>query len=688
MTGRFTRRQVIGAGLAGGAALALGACTGSSAGRPNSTGSASAAPGELPPIEGPTIITDRSRFPTSFNESPEFAQLVQAGQLPPVAERIGEDPIVVEPLHEIGTYGGVIRRGFSGQVDWQNANRFCAGPDSFTFWDYKWENVIPNIAREFELSDDNRVLTLQLRKGMKWSDGTPFTADDIIFWREDINLYPGLATGSAYLQVGTQQTEVRKLDDFTVEFVSAEPHPLLPQAMAGWTDLAGLAQNGRFGGGGFAPLHYIQQFHPKYTSEAAANQLAQEAGFDGWSTYIIDRLSWHLNADLPMLSPWVVSRPINNPPWEFTANPYSIWVDVEGNQLPYIGEISMTPAEETEVLNLRAAAGEYDFQARHLSIASMPVLLRNQEKSDYTLHQTPGTSVDLGFRLNLAYDIDPHIGDLLRTTDFRRALSLGIERDQINEAMLLGTGVPTATRPPDDSPYYPGDEWATKWATFDPEQANTMLDDIGLTERDSEGYRVRTDGQGRIRLHTTADNNFVDFVEVAQMVKRNWEEIGIFLEIEQIGGTLLVERVLSNETMFYVSGVGTDDPFLRVGGFLPTETDTHEGAIGIPYAKWFKSSGAEGVEPPESVSQLKEAVDLYNQGRQAPDDERAEIGKELYRMHIDQVWTIALVGFAVGNYGMYLASNKLGNIPARTVSNLHTKSPSNALPMTFYYNEE
>ncbi|HEV2783083.1 MAG TPA: ABC transporter substrate-binding protein [Actinophytocola sp.] len=687
-TGGYSRRGFLrDVVLVSGGALVLGACTSTPVAQTGaSAGRGGRAMAGLPDVQGAELIIDPARFPKTFREAPELAKLVADGKLPPVAERVGAEPLVLKPVEGVGRYGGQIRRGFVGQGDWQNAVRFCSGPDSLLYWDYKFENVVPNIARAFELSDNDTVLTLHLRKGMRWSDGHPFTADDIVFWREDVSLTAELGSGSSSMRIGGEQIRVEKVDDLTVRFVSKVPNPLLPERLAGWTDVAGMVATGHLGGGGFMPKHYLSQFHPKYSSVDAANKLAAEAGFKGWAAFFRNQASWHRNPNLPTVTPWVLTRPISNPPWEFGPNPYSIWVDNEGNQLPYIGKITMGNIENTEVLGLRAAAGEYDMQDRHLGVTNLPVLLENEKRSGYTIHRAPFTELDCGIRVNLAYEEDKELGELIRTVEFRRALSMGIDRGQVNEAFFLGTCTPSATMAAEGSIYDPGPEWRTKWATHDPAQANSLLDGIGLTAKDSAGYRLRKDGNGRIRLDYQAFPGFADFIGIGEMIKRQWQAIGIDLNVQAAESNLLIQRATANQLMLSGQQVGTDDPFLKADTFLPTITNNYPGMIGIPYAQWFASGGKQGKEPPESMKLLKDAMALYEKGLSEPDDaERVRIGKELYKMHADQVWSIGIVGFGLALNGVYLTNNNLRNVPARVVNSLHMKSMNNTYPMTFFY---
>ena len=205
-------------------------------------------------LEGPEVVTDAAKQPKTFNEAPQLAALVKAGKLPPVAERIGQDPLVIKPLHEIGKYGGTWRGGFTGPADFWNGYRCCSGPDHLLFWDYTGDKVTPNIAKGYEMQDGGRTLVLHLRRGMKWSDGKPFTADDFVFWFEDIYRNKDLVpTPSAAMAINGKQGEVQKVDTYTVRFKFPEPYYLLPDVLAGSTHLGGHAQQGMYGmmGGDF-----------------------------------------------------------------------------------------------------------------------------------------------------------------------------------------------------------------------------------------------------------------------------------------------------------------------------------------------------------------------------------------------------------------------------------------------------
>ena len=684
---RVTRRQLLVYGGAAAGLAVLAACTaGPSEPGTNTNGSQGEVTDPfhvdgLPDLESAELVTDASQYPTAFKERPEFAAMVQAGKLPPVAERIGEDPLVMRPLDTIGTYGGTIRRAYTGVSDYKNASFFNSGPDTLFQWDRTRRHLTPWVAKSYELSDDGRELIVHLRRGMRWSDGQPFTADDILFWRDDVTLNPDVPGLGGSLDPSGKLVKVTKVDDYAVSYVSQKPYPLLPQLMATTSDLGGPAWIGEILDGGYMPKHYFTQFHPDYVGEAEANRLAKDAGYTNWISYMQYLNQWGLNQDLPTVSPWVTDRPLNDPPHTFGPNPYSVWVDTDGNQLPYIGDIHFELVQQQDVIILKATEGEFDFQDIWLNASSLPVLIKNQERSNYTIHRMPGEYMDHTLRINLAFDKDPVIGELIRTTDFRRALSLGIERDQINEAFFLGTSTSSATLPTSYNQFFPGDEWRTKWATHDPAQANRMLDALGLTDKDDKGYRLRPDGNGKLTVvHDVAGPPNPG---IAEMIKQQWAEIGVE---SLIGVNTSPTAGLDNEFQFMSIGGGTDDPFLAPGAFLPVVNNFYAATIGIPYSLWFTSGGKKGRRPPASLEHLEEAVELYYEGLRTTDDERRiEIGKQLFRLHVDNVWTIGTVGFGIGFYGMYLANNDLKNVPGRVLSTNHQFTPENTFPMTFYY---
>ena len=636
-------------------------------------------------LEGPTVITDAAQFPRQFSEAPQLAELVKAGKLPPVAERLGQDPLVIKPVHEIGKYGGTWRRGFTGPADFWNGLHSVSGPDHILFWDYTGYKVGPNIARGWELSDGGRTTTLLLRRGMKWSDGHPFTADDFIFWYEDIYKNKELvATPTIFLSINGKPGEVEKVDTYTVRFKFPEPYPIFPEMLAGATPIGGgHSLRGREGMGGYAPAHYLKQFHPKYTSPEDLDKKLKEAKFDKWWQLFLHKNSWHLNPELPVVTPWKTVTPANTPVWTLERNPYSIWVDTAGNQLPYIDRAVFTLAESEEVLNLRAIAGEYDNQLFHLSILKVPVFLENEKRGGYKVSLHPGDyGGDLIIKFNMTYNKDTEIAKWFHNRDFRRALAIAINREQINEIFWLGTSAPRSVVPADSNPYFPGPEYRTMWATYDPKQANAMLDAIGLEKKDAEGYRLRSDGKGRLRLAmTVAGAAHAPFEQFVEPVKQHWKDVGIWLDIEVVERSLATTRGAANETQLSAwNNDGTEHPWTFPFHLVWLSISTL--APGGPeYARWFHSGGKEGKEP---TGRIREMMDLWVKGMGVSDEERLQIGKQLWKIAAEDVYIIGIVGPGAAS-GVRAAKINMGNLPARMYISPDGKAESISRPVTYFY---
>ena len=637
-------------------------------------------------LEGPRVITDREQFPERFQEAPALADLVQQGKLPPVAERIGSDPLVIEPVREIGKYGGIWRRGFSGPADFWNGYR-CCGHDKILFWDYTGNVIVPNVAKGWEISEGGRVITIHLRRGMKWSDGHPFTADDFMFWYEDIYQNEELVpTKAPILSIDDQPGKMEKVDDSTIRFVFAEPYYVFLDMLAGVTVLGGHSFGGRNLVGGFAPKHYLQQFHPRYVGQEAVDRLVEAAGYDNWASFMRYVNDWSLNPDLPTVTAWQTTSPINTPTWVLERNPYFYMVDTAGNQLPYIDKVVLTLAENLEVLNLRAIAGEYDFQARHIDISKLPVFLDNQGRGDYTVSLDPADiGCDACLFVNQTYDADPEIAIWLQNRDFRIALSHGIDREQLNEAFWLGIGTPGSQVLAESSPYNPGPEYRSMHSTYDPQRANEMLDALGLTRRDNQGYRLRTDGEGRLRLEmTTVGGHFLQFTQIAEMIAEHWGKIGIQAVVNEVERSLAITRVGANELQIHLwQNDGTEHFFASPWHIFPLSQSGLGGPnIGPLWGQWLRTNGAQGREP---TAPMKKLMALWQQGFGVPEAERIEIGKEMWRVAVEQQWAIGTVGLSPAVMGVRIVSNRLGNSPDRLYNSTDGMTPAPSRPETFFF---
>jgi len=634
-------------------------------------------------LEGPEVVTDPGKFPKTFKEAPQLAALVKAGQLPAVAERIGQDPLVIKPLKEIGKYGGTWRAGFTGPADFWNGYRCCSGPDHLMFWDYTGDKVVPNLAKGLEMQDGGKAWLVHLRRGMKWSDGKPFTADDFVFWFEDIYRNKDLVpTPSAVLAINGKQGVIEKVDTYTVRYKFPEPYFMFPDVLAGATELAGQMWGYR-ALGGFAPAHYLKQFHPKYVKAEELDKKVKDAKFDSWVRLFLAQNDWARNPDLPVLSPWKTVTPINTATWTLERNPYSVFVDTAGNQLPYIDKVVLTLAENLEVLNLRAIAGEYDYASRHVDLGKLPVFIENQQKGNYKVYLDPGDYCDLIIKFNLNYDADPEIAKWFNTADFRRALSLGIDRDQINETFWLGTGTPGSVVPADTNKYNPGPQYRKLWATLDIKKANEMLDKLGLSKKDPEGYRLRADGKGRLRIEImTLGGQFVQYTQISEMIREQWKKIGIDLRVQEVERSLALKRTAANEQQLGAwNNDGSEHLFTFPLHVFPFEVDA-VASSGPLYAKWFQSGGTQGKEP---EPRMKELMEKFKKAFGVPEKERIQLGKEIWKIAAEEVYIIGLVGQGPAAMGVRVVKNNMGNIPSRQYNSPDGKTPGASRPATFYY---
>jgi len=632
-------------------------------------------------LEGAEVVTDPALIPKSFKEAPQLAELVKAGKLPPVQERIGQDPLVVKPLREIGKYGGTWRRAFTGPFDTSNGHR-VAQNDKLLYYDYTGTKLVPNIARAWEVSPDGKVTTLLLRRGMRWSDGQPFTADDFVFWYQDVyNNKDLVPTPLSVMTIGGKPIAIEKIDAATIRFVSPEPYYALPTVLASVWGIGHHARWGRSALGGFAPAHYLKQFHPKYVSKEDLAKKVAELNFDGWVTMFKNRNDACRNVDLPVVTPWKTTSPLTTPTWVLERNPYSVWVDTDGNQLPYIDRIRMTLGESLEVINLRAIAGEYDSQARHIDISKLPVLLENQQKGAYRVYLDPSDQgADVGLFCNQTYEKDTEIAKWLSTREFRIALSHGIDRAQINETFLLGLGQTGSAAPGERTLYFPGPEYKTLHTAYDVKKANEMLDKLGLSKKDGEGYRLRADGKGRLRLALTTYLGFLPFTKIAEMMVEQWKKIGIRGEVQEMERGAATTRVQTNEHQIYFETQwGADNIYGHFPFVFPADAGSPMGPL---YGLWYSSAGTKGKTPP---ARMRELMDKYRRSFGVKDPERTRMAKDVWKIALDELWMIPLVSNSPASQGVRVIKTNMGNIPERLWNSAVSDNPHIAHTETWYF---
>ncbi len=595
---------------------------------------------------------------TKFSEAPMLSELVKQGKLPPVEKRLPEEPAVVEPIEEIGQYGGTWRRGLLGVADSMGYRYLVYDP--IVRWSREGIKVIPNLAKSWKIIDEGRTYIFSIRKGVKWSDGQTFTADDIIFWYEDIVLNKELTPAfPAWLTVAGEPCKIEKVDTYTVKISFKEPYPLFLEYLA-------------FQGEIFAPAHYLKQFHPKYTSKDSVDAETKKAGFQYWYQFFVQRNNYFLNPDRPVLSAWKVTRSFPNDPMIAERNPYYWKVDTVGNQLPYIDRITCALLSNTEMVLMKALSGEIDMQFRHLSPANFTLLMENREKGNYRVIPavSVGISAAIYFNMNCK---DPILRKIFEDRRFRIALSVAIDRDTINQLCYSGLLKPIQATSTSYDPMWTK-EIGESYIKYDPNQANKLLDAMGLNKRDKDGYRLRPDGKV---LELVIEN--YDAPDVYELVASFWNKVGIKTAVKTLERSLWTTRVTAGEHQIAGYAVGgllwQIDPLW----YIPVSRYTYWAPL---YGLWYESGGKSGEKPPNEIFRL---IELYEKFKiTLSENRRILIGREILRIHSKNLWMIGILGEMKRPT---VVKNNFRNFPASLFDDYRMQCEGKLNPEQFFIKE-
>jgi peptide/nickel transport system substrate-binding protein len=611
---------------------------------------------------------------SKYHEAPALAEQVKAGKLPPVEQRLPEQPLVVPVVEKIGEYGGVWRRAFLGPADANNYVRVVY--DGLFRFSVDGADIEPKIALGAKASSDYKVWTILLRKGARWSDGAPFTADDILFWYKDVLLNKDLmpAIPGWIRNADGTAAKVEKLDDYTVQFSYNEPATLFLTAVAN--------QDGADGSYAmFQPAHYLKKFHAAYTPKDELDKQAQAASFKTWPEMFLSRATPYLNPERPTMAAWSPVSRVSDQIFTLRRNPYFVGVDKDGNQLPYIDEVRFTYFADQQALNLAAIAGNFDMQARHIQMTNYPVLKEQEKTGKYRVLTWPtfgGSDAVVNF--NMTYNADPEIGKLINTKDFRVALSIAINRDEIKESVFLGLGEARQGVPAPWHPYFPGKEWATKHTEFDRAQANKMLDGIGLTKRDTQNIRLMADGKP-VTIELSVVPAFGAWPDVAQLIAKDWEAVGVKTVVQIRERALHFKLNDANELMASIWNEDTTGfPFTGNAKFDPRVTPIL--TLGPLYTRWLLSGGKEGVEPIEPVKQIMQLVDT---ARTVGPDRQIKAAQELFRIWADNVFEIGTVGLTPMVQGVVVVNSRLHNVPTTVGNDWPLRTPGNTRTEQYFF---
>jgi peptide/nickel transport system substrate-binding protein len=559
-----------------------------------------------------------------------LAELVASGELPPVEERLPSNPLVTTPF-SVGEYGGTWHTVWSGPSDNQNINNHLRYARLLDLSHTTGFDLFPDIAEEWGVSADGKEFTFKIREGIKWSDGTPFTTEDVQFWWEDIindeELTPGIPL---VFQSGESVMQLEVVDDYTFKAAFDEPYGIFPIIFATYGyDEPFVA----------TPKHYLSQFHPKYIGAEQAGQLAQDAGMETWVQLFQSKYDWMINPDLPQMTAWVVEVPpdeTGHTVW--VRNPYYHRVDTEGNQLPYIDRVEYTQMDSDEVAVLAAANGQVDLQIRFFRGEDFVTLKQNETAGEYHIlpyYSFRGTE-DTALHLNQTTS-DPQLREIFGDVRFRQAVSLAMDRQEINEVLFQGLGVPRQASPPEGSPYFK-EEYANSFAEQDIEQANRLLDEMGLTEKDAEGYRLRPDGKTLeiIWEYNDTRNN----AKLSELVKSYLHAVGIQVTLQPRERSIYIDRASSPDLQMGMWMFGGDFLGMRED-YLPSGS---RGGWATEWKRWLDSDGTAGEEPPQELLHISELISLaYSTTDPA---ERDAYAFEINEIWTENLWSIGLVGMA------------------------------------------
>ncbi len=627
---------------------------------------------EMPADEDAASMAD-----VSPNQAPAFQQMVADGTLPPLEDRLPAEPLVVEPVDAIGNYGGIWRAGLRGGSDNAWIYRTIAY-DQMVSWERDWSGVRPNVAKSWDISDDSTTYIYHLREGMKWSDGEPFTASDVVWWYDNVIRNEEISVSvPTWLRSGDVPATVTMSDDYTVIFTYPEANGVLNLRLASPNGPPATSY----------PAHFMQQFHVDFNSEVAAT--AEAEGFETWVDYFLDHngggcCGFYRDSDLPVLWAWNLTSSYgeNTTTVRAERNPYYWKVDTEGNQLPYIDTVIYNVGSNPETLVLQALAGEIDYQGRHIAtLGNKSAFFDVQESAGITL--TDRLSADnnvMEISLNLNHP-DPVKNEIFNNIHFRIGLSHAINRQELIDVVLVGQGEPWQAAPLESSPYY-NERLATQYTEYSPEIANQHLDAAGYTERDSNGIRLGPDGEP-IAFTVDVITVATDQIDMMNLISQYWAEVGVKMTPNVLDRSLGQQRLEAIEhdgnTWGAPGGIGYGT-LLDPRNFLPIHGHSR---YGYGWYLWYiNPDNQAAVEPPDIV---KKQLDLYALVNKTADPvAQTALMNEILEISADQFYAI---GISKPAPAYAVANQNLRNIMEWMPAAWQYPTPGPGDTFQFYYDE-
>ena len=586
-----------------------------------------------------------------YKEAPQLTQLVKDGKLAAVEQRLPEEPAVVE-AKDVGEYGGVFKGAAfgpkSGQLDTEGFRLTALLTIESDLKTFK-----PNILKDYEISEDYKTFTFYLRKGMKWSNGDPLTADDFMFWYEDILLNKDLQTfigNQNDFKAGGEFMKMEKVDDTTIKITFKQPNPSFELVMAKAN--GGLLRNF------FAPKQYLSKWHIKYNDKAL--DLAKEEKYENWFQcfqFHADSSQSAMDTEAPDITPWVLTKIDEQGNKYFDRNAYYFVVDKEGNQLPYIDQQVAVIVKDAQVRTLKLISGELHAAGENpLPVKEYTLYKENEQKGDYKVflfNNTRGS--DCAFTFNINHK-DPVVNKIFNDPKFREAMSLAINRAEINKTLYFDKATIRQAVPPDNTSFY--EDWMGKYATdYSPDKANALLDELGYKWDVDKKVRLMPDGKPfNIVLETIEE-----FVPMSEMAVEYWNKVGVKVSLKQQERTFFLERGKNGERDMQAFTLDSVAEFnLRSAAFsrLRPGNAFDDLEFQAQHKNWFTSNGAQGVEPPQEIKDLYEKC-IQFASLKPGSDEYLKTGKDITTTITKNLW---FIGVTVAPR-VIIISNKLGNTP-------------------------
>ncbi|MRI31787.1 peptide ABC transporter substrate-binding protein [Endozoicomonas sp. OPT23] len=602
-----------------------------------------------------------------FSENPAIQSLNKriAGNpaLPSLSQRLPSEPLVIAPYQTIGQYGGVLD-GISKATESGTSDLLSVRHVNLTRFSDDLTTVVPNVAKSWAWNEDFTQLTMTLRKGHKWSDGDDFTAEDIAFWYNHLLMDKNIIEKpkDRFLSAG-KPMKVEALNDTTVRFSLNAPMPALASMFA-----QDYAQP-------FQPKHLLEKFHPKLNKNA--DKLAQSLGFDnGYAVinFYYGQSDWKdvpspllkdkaasdrlVKAGFTAIAPTLESHIVVEETLEgrrLVANPYFFQTDTAGNQLPYINEISEVFIGDEDIQTARLISGEIDYKTQAVNLPSAPVLLENRKTGNYQISLRPTVGMAT-FAFNMTAK-DKEKSALFNKHDFRKAMSVAIDRDRINEVAYFKLGKPTqyTAFDGDTTPFVTKQQKQSN-ISFDAGKAKKLLAQAGLKDSDGNGTLELPSGKElKLTIHYTTQGIPT---EVAEIVSANWTDVGVKTTIKEVTSDEYRNAQSANELEVHnwtagrpLSNIATNTETL-----LPPYDSFFGLRTGLLWAQYRDSNGAEGVKPPATVEMMEKLASEFVQ-LQPGSSESNKVGQKIAQRMVDDLFMIGTVKAVAPVY----RSNKLAN---------------------------